>query len=120
MKNQNKNKFNIYKNKKLIFSWTYSDYQHLCASTETEVLLIGGIAGVGKTYVAAVEAIRRILMYPNYKVAIFRESGKALETPGGLWDQCLMLIKDLVGNKIFKTRQRPYYIYNRLNNYNYI
>jgi hypothetical protein len=107
----------IINNKKYcVFKYSYSPYQAMCSKSKATLLLVGGIAAIGKTYFIATESLKRIMLYPNYKITIYREMNKAINVQGGLFDTCKKIIDDqqLTQKKIIKISRHT--IINTLNN----
>lgn len=73
-------------------------YQIKALSSSADILIGGGAAGVGKTFVLLLDPIRDINT-PNFGAVIFRRTSPQIRNEGGLWDASVKMYSNLSGAK---------------------
>ena len=53
---------------------------------ECDVIVYGGSAGSGKSFLELIHPLQYALVDPKYRAVFFRRNTKMLRQPGGLWD----------------------------------
>jgi len=66
-------------------------FQEAVSSSTADVVVCGGSAGCGKTYVCTLEACRDAIDVPGFAAVFFRRSFPQIMTPGGLWAEMAKL-----------------------------
>jgi hypothetical protein len=69
-------------------------FQESALSTQADIAIMGGAAGVGKTHVLLMEPLRHI-ENKNFGAVFFRRTYAQIEMEGGLWDKSEMLYPGL-------------------------
>lgn len=72
--------------------------QEHAAQSRADILIFGGQAGGGKTFLLVAEAARHILN-PQYRAAIFRRTYPQIKGEGGIWDEACQLYP-MMGGKM--------------------
>lgn len=76
-----------------------SPKQEMALNTSSDITLMGGSAGCGKSFLLCLLALK-YLQDPNSTVILFRRTTKQLNTPGGIWSEAVKMYKSIYGNKI--------------------
>ena len=65
--------------------------------SSADIVVFGGAAGCGKTFVLIVEALRHVGRVANIAAVFFRRTTPQITNPGALWDQTLTFYPQLGG-----------------------
>jgi len=81
-------------------------FQWKVMESAADIVVMGGSAGCGKSYVLLLEPVRN-LSVAGYNAMIFRRESVQIFSPGGLWDTALELYSGLPMPHIPTIRQHP-------------
>jgi hypothetical protein len=62
--------------------------QLMALESTADIIIYGGAAGGGKSWLLVHEPLRWVTDYPGFRGGIFRRTYPQLKGQGGIWDEC--------------------------------